>query len=100
MSIALLTLALLAAEPSLTREPAKKHSLLTPGEIFKRLEASERTYKLVPEKEPLFSQKKFAEAEKAYAALLAKYPGHYLAMLAWGECAEFTGNPKLALERY
>lgn len=55
---------------------------------------------LVDKAEVLFHHKDYKAAEQAYAQVLAKFPSHYLAMLAWGECAEFTGRREVALERY
>jgi tetratricopeptide (TPR) repeat protein len=143
----IIALALLAADPGLWREPGKKHPFLTPSEIVKRLDASERTYNIHKEEAPeaqwylqnaqltwhagagmavpvrtndgvvewnapagsaelmdkadaLFHQKDFKAAEAAYALVLVRYPSHYLAMVAWGECAELTGRRDVALERY
>lgn len=50
--------------------------------------------------EAQFQAKAFAEAERGYERVLAKFPKSYLVTLSWGDAALFDGRPEVALARY
>lgn len=88
----------------LTMYPRAEHQLDEPrlgadGVISEASHPPELTSLLEPV-EAKFEAKEFAEAEKAYAALLKKYPGNFMLTLSWGDAALFDRRPEVALERY
>jgi len=50
--------------------------------------------------EQAFAEKRYMDAEKGYARVLAKFPGDYVITLAWGDAAYFDSRTVVALGRY
>ena len=57
-------------------------------------------YEMLREVEPAFQEKRYPDAEKGYARVVAKFPDDYMATLSWGDAALFDRRPAVALTRY